>query len=91
MELNVEKPCALQLVGHPVVHTVNSQLHIQPLHHLVTGVKHGNSRNLFCLLHRQQHILGITNTHHGMLLTQHLRYNLCLDRGEHHQSHQCHQ
>ena len=91
VELNVKQACALQFKRYPVVNTVYGQLHIQPLHHLIAPVQHGNCRNLFSFLHGHQNILlALFQAQHDVLLAQHIRCDLCLHGRQRHHCHHCH-
>ena len=80
MEGDVEQLAVLDLKRHEIVHLVNSQTDVQPLHHFVPTVEHGYLRVLFFLLHGQQQILVSTlQPNHGMVFAEHLR--LYLGRG----------
>ena len=70
-KLNIQQTGALQLVGNIIVHPINGQLHIQPLHHLVVVVQYCNGGNVFRLLHGQEYVLlTLFHFHHGVAVAQ---------------------
>ena len=92
VELYVQQAGALQLIGHVIVHTVDGQLHIDALHHLIPCVEYGNGRNVFGLLYGQQHVLLVLGySQHGVLLAQQHRRHLRPQRGERHRRNDCQQ
>ena len=77
MKLDIHQFGALYYIRYVIIYSVDSQLNIQSLYHVVLVIQYGNHRNVLCLLYWQKHVLHRwIQSQHSMLVAKHHRFYL---------------